>query len=220
VAHRVVVAEDYYLVREGLQRMLESEPRITYVAGYETADALFGAIDVDRPDVILSDIRMPPDRRDEGIALAERLRATHPAIGVLVLSNYAAPRHAMRLFAGGAQGRGYLLKERVASRETIVRAIVDVAAGGSVVDPDVVQALVDSHRTSGSAVDALTDRELEVLSLVAEGDSNERIAQRLVLTKGAVEKHINGIFSKLGLSNDPGVSSRVRATLLYLGQDR
>ncbi len=216
---RVVVAEDDFLVREGLQRLLEGEAQVELVAVYETADALRAALDTDRPDVVVTDIRMPPNGLDEGIRLAEELRSSHPRVGVVVLSNYAEPRHATRLFEGGAEGRAYLLKQRVANREALVRAIVDVGSGGSAVDPSVVEALVDSRRREGSPVAGLTARELEVLALVAEGDSNERIAELLVLSKGAVEKHINSIFSKLGLSQEPGVSSRVKATLLYLGAD-
>jgi DNA-binding NarL/FixJ family response regulator len=218
MAVRVVVAEDDYFVRQGLQRLLDAEPEIELVGAYETADALLGSIADDRPDVVLTDIRMPPHGLDEGIALAEQLRKSHPDVGVVVLSNYAEPRHALRLFENGAEGRAYLLKQRVATRDGLARAITDVAAGGSAVDPSVVSALLDSELAPGSPLGGLTEREREVLALVAEGHSNERIAELLALSKGAVEKHVNGIFAKLGLTSDPAVSRRVKATLLYLHQ--
>jgi DNA-binding NarL/FixJ family response regulator len=214
---RVVLAEDDLFVREGIQRLLDVEPLVDVVAAYETPDALMDAIDRDRPDVIVTDIRMPPEERDEGIRLARRLRDSHPGVGVVVLSNYLEPGYALRVFDGGAEGRAYLLKQRVGSREELVRAIVDVADGGSVVDPRVVEALVESRRRTSAPVTKLTARELEVLGLVAEGASNDRIASVLVLSKGAVEKHINGIFSKLGLADERDVSRRVKATLFYLG---
>jgi DNA-binding NarL/FixJ family response regulator len=219
MAVRVVVAEDDYFVRQGLQRLLDAEPEIELVGAYETADALLGSIADDRPDVVLTDIRMPPHGLDEGIALAEQLRKSHPDVGVVVLSNYAEPRHALRLFENGAEGRAYLLKQRVATRDGLARAITDVATGGSAVDPSVVTALLDSELPLGSPLGGLTEREREVLVLVAEGHSNERIAELLALSKGAVEKHVNGIFAKLGLTSDPGVSRRVKATLLYLHQE-
>jgi DNA-binding NarL/FixJ family response regulator len=214
---RVVLAEDDLFVREGIQRLLDVEPLVDVVAAYETPDALLQAIDRDQPDVIVTDIRMPPEERDEGIRLARGLRDSHPGVGVVVLSNYLEPGYALRVFDGGAEGRAYLLKQRVGSREELVRAIVDVADGGSVVDPRVVEALVESRRRTSAPVTKLTARELEVLGLVAEGASNERIASVLVLSKGAVEKHINGIFSKLGLADERDVSRRVKATLFYLG---
>jgi DNA-binding NarL/FixJ family response regulator len=219
MAVRVVVAEDDYFVRQGLQRLLDAEPEIELVGAYETADALLGSIADDRPDVVLTDIRMPPHGLDEGIALAEQLRKSHPDVGVVVLSNYAEPRHALRLFENGAEGRAYLLKQRVATRDGLARAITDVATGGSAVDPSVVTALLDSELPLSSPLGGLTEREREVLVLVAEGHSNERIAELLALSKGAVEKHVNGIFAKLGLTSDPGVSRRVKATLLYLHQE-
>jgi DNA-binding NarL/FixJ family response regulator len=216
---RVVVAEDDYFVREGLRRLLETEPEIELVGAYESADALLASIAADRPDVVLTDIRMPPTGLDEGIALAEQLRTSHPAVGVIVLSNFAEPRHAMRLFEQGAAGRAYLLKQRVATRNGLARAIADVATGGSAVDPTVVTTLLAAGTTPDSPLAALTEREREVLALVAEGHSNERIAELLDVSKAAVEKHVNGIFGKLGLGSDPGISRRVKATLLYLHQE-
>lgn len=220
MAVRVVVAEDDYFVRAGLQRLLDGEPDIELVGAYETADALLASIADDRPDVVLTDIRMPPRGLDEGIALAQELRKSHPDVGVVVLSNYAEPRHALRLFENGAEGRAYLLKQRVATRNGLARAITDVAKGGSAVDPNVVTALLDSRPAPGSPLAALTGREREVLALVAEGHSNERISELVALSKGAVEKHVNGIFAKLGLAYDPRVSRRVKATLTYLQQTR
>jgi DNA-binding NarL/FixJ family response regulator len=220
MAVRVVVAEDDYFVRAGLQRLLDGEPDIELVGAYETADALLASIADDRPDVVLTDIRMPPQGLDEGIVLAQELRKSHPDVGVVVLSNYAEPRHALRLFESGAERRAYLLKQRVATRNGLARAITDVAKGGSAVDPNVVTALLDSRPLPGSPLAALTGREREVLALVAEGHSNERISELVALSKGAVEKHVNGIFAKLGLANDPGVSRRVKATLTYLQQAR
>jgi DNA-binding NarL/FixJ family response regulator len=159
MAVRVVVAEDDYFVRAGLQRLLDGEPDIELVGAYETADALLASIADDRPDVVLTDIRMPPRGLDEGIVLAQELRKSHPDVGVVVLSNYAEPRHALRLFENGAEGRAYLLKQRVATRNGLARAITDVAKGGSAVDPNVVTALLDSRPAPGSPLAALTGRE-------------------------------------------------------------
>jgi len=217
MAVRVVVAEDDYFVREGIERLLASEPSVELTAVYTDAEQLLGSIDEDRPDVVITDIRMPPGRQDEGIRLAERLGETHPAIGVVVLSSYVEPRYALRVFEHGADRRAYLLKQSLASRDELLRAVAEVAAGGSVVDPRVVGALVEVQRGPESRVARLTPRESEVLALLAEGASNERIAQQLALSKSGVEKHVNSIFSKLDLGAEPDASRRVRATLFYLG---
>src|SRR6476660_8178183 len=212
MAVRVVVAEDDYFVREGIERLLASEPSVELTAVYTDAEQLLGSIDEDRPDVVITDIRMPPGRQDEGIRLAERLGETHPAIGVVVLSSYVEPRYALRVFEHGADRRAYLLKQSLASRDELLRAVAEVAAGGSVVG-----ARVEVQRRPESRVARLTPRESEVLALLAEGASNERIAQQLALSKSGVEKHVNSIFSKLDLGAEPDASRRVRATLFYLG---
>jgi DNA-binding NarL/FixJ family response regulator len=210
------VAEDDYFVREGIERLLASEPSVELAGVYPDADQLLAAIDEDRPQVVIADIRMPPGHQDEGIRLAERLRETHPKVGLVVLSSYVEPRYALRVFEHGAEGRAYLLKQSLADRQEIVRAVAEVAAGGSVVDPRVVQALVEAQRLPDSRVGRLTPREVDVLRLLAEGASNERIATLLGLSKSAVEKHVNSIFSKLDLADERDASRRVKATLVYL----
>jgi DNA-binding NarL/FixJ family response regulator len=216
---RVVLAEDSFLVREGLQQLLESSPTVDVVATCGDVDELFEAIDRERPDVVLTDIRMPPTRTDEGIQVASRLRESHPGTGVLILSQYSEPRYVLELLDQGSDGRGYLLKERVRDRGQLVSAIDAVARGGSLIDPKIVEVLVAARsRSEHSPLLQLTERELEVLAEIASGKSNNAIAESLVLTKRAVEKHINSIFMKLGLASAEDVSKRVTATLLYLAQ--
>ena len=211
---RVVVGEDSLIAQEGVARVLESAPDIEIVATCADAVTLRAAIDEARPDVLLTDIRMPPTETDEGIRIAQQLRTSHPEIGVVVLSHYAEPVYAVALFAAGSTRRAYLLKENVRTRGELSRAIREVAAGGSVVDPRVVETLLAYKE--GSKLDLLTPRETEILSLIAQGQSNRAIATSLVITKRAVEHHVNQIFSKLDLGDERDVSRRVRAAILYL----
>jgi DNA-binding NarL/FixJ family response regulator len=218
-AIRVVLADDSYLVREAIAHVLETEPGFDLVATCEDGDALVAAVDAERPDVVLTDIRMPPSGDDEGITVANRLRATHPEVGVVVVSQYADPRYGVALLEGGSERRAYLLKERLHDRAQLTGALLAVADGGSVVDSKVVEALISAQiRDENSPLAALTPRELEILSEIAQGKSNQAIADQLVLSKRAVEKHINAIFLKLDLTRDDDVSRRVKAALIYLSQ--
>lgn len=217
MAIRVVVAEDSLILREGVQQLLADSPSVEVVAAYGDLDALLAAVEEDRPDVVLTDIRMPPSNTDEGIRLAARLRQTFPSTGVVVLSQYAEPPYVLALLEHGSDRRGYLLKERIHERGQLVSAIDAVARGGSVIDPKIVELLVDSKaRLEQSPLAELTPREREVLAEMAEGKSNAAIAESLVLTKRAVEKHVNAIFMKLGLAGSENVSKRVKATLMFL----
>ena len=217
---RVVAADDSYLIREFLTTILEPAPEIDLVAVCSDAKELMVAIDTESPDVVLTDIRMPPFGRQEGIRIAARLRETAPDVGVVVLSAYAEPAYAFGLFENGTGRRAYLLKERLKSREELVGAIENVARGGSVIDPLVVDVLIQARsRTARSPLADLTPREREVLAEVAAGKSNGAIAESLVLTKRAVEKHVNSIFSKLDLPETQDVSRRVKATLIFLAEE-
>jgi DNA-binding NarL/FixJ family response regulator len=217
---RVVVAEDSLIVREGLQQLLAASPRVDVVGAYGDVDAVLEAVDRDRPDVVLTDIRMPPSKSDEGIRLADQLREHHPSTGVVVLSQYAEPPYVLALLEHGSDRRGYLLKERIRDRGQLVSAIDTVARGGSVIDPKIVEVLVDAKaRADRSPLAELTPRERDVLAEMAEGKSNAAIAESLVLTKRAVEKHINSIFMKLGMGVSEDVSKRVKATLMFLADN-
>jgi len=217
--HRLVIAEDSLLVREGLATLLRAQDDLELVALCEDYDTLMAAVEAEKPDVVLTDIRMPPTGTDEGIRAASELRVSHPSVGVVVLSQYVEPAYALQLLDGGSEGRAYLLKERVSQPEQLLAAIHDVAAGGSVVDPKVVEVLVGAGaRRKESPLDRLTPRELEVLSEIAQGKNNAAVAASLVLSERAVEKHINSLFSKLGLTNEPDVHRRVKAVLLYLSE--
>ena len=216
---RVVLADDSYLVREAISHVLETEAGFVLVATCEDGDALVAAVEAERPDVVLTDIRMPPSGDDEGITVANRLRVTHPDVGVVVVSQYANPRYGVALLEGGSERRAYLLKERLHDRAQLVGALSTVAQGGSVVDSKVVEALIFAQiRDENSPLTVLTPRELEILSEIAQGKSNQAIADQLVLSKRAVEKHINAIFLKLDLTQDEDVSRRVKAALIYLSQ--
>ena len=217
---RVVLGEDSYLVREGIRRVLAEQPDVEIVATCADLDSLQTAVREVRPDVVLTDIRMPPSNTDEGISLAAELRRTHPDLGVIVLSQYAEAVYAARLFEGGSDRRGYLLKDRISEPAELSRALHAVAGAGSIVDTRVVEQLLrrTQERPGDPRLDALTPREQEILALVAEGWSNAVIAERLKITKRAVERHIHSIFSKLDLG-EPEVSGRVKATLLYLAAE-
>jgi len=215
----VVLAEDNYLVREGVARLLEREPEIDVIATCADYDSLLAAVAEHEPDVVLTDIRMPPTGTDEGVRAAAEIRRSHPGTGVVVLSQYAEPAYALGFLEHGSERRAYLLKERVSDLDQLRRAIVAVHEGGSVIDPKVVDALVASRaRGAESPVARLTPREREVLAEMAQGKNNAGIAAALVLTERAVEKHINSMFSKLGLTEEPDVHRRVKAVLLYLGE--
>jgi DNA-binding NarL/FixJ family response regulator len=216
---RVALAEDNLLVREGLEQIVRADSRLSLVASCRDLDELEDAIERERPDVVLTDIRMPPTMTDEGIRLAVRLRAARSRVGVIVLSQYADVGFALALLDRGSDGRGYLLKESVRDRAELWAAISEVAAGGSVIDPKVVEGLVTTGERAGrSAVASLTPREREVLAQIAQGKSNAAIAEQLVLTKRAVEKYINTIFLKLDLAGAQDVSKRVKAALVFLAE--
>jgi DNA-binding NarL/FixJ family response regulator len=218
---RLVIAEDNLLVREGVERLLELQPDIEVVATCENLGALLRAVEADPPDVVLTDIRMPPDHGDEGIRAALRLRETHPALGVVVLSQYAEPAYALALLEGGSERRGYLLKDRVDDVDQLVGAIRTVAAGGSVIDPKVVETLVAAKSAiHDSPLDELTPRELETLHEMAQGRNNAAIAEALVVAERSVEKYVHAIFAKLGLTWEDNVHRRVKAVLLYLGEQQ
>jgi DNA-binding NarL/FixJ family response regulator len=214
------MAEDSYLVREGLGELLATDPEIELVAVARDAAELVAAVERERPDVVLTDVRMPPDLEREGIRVAGQLRETHPEIGVVVLSQYADASYALELLEGGSGGRAYLLKERVGDRAEIGAAIRAVAEGGSVIDSKIVDALIaERARAADSRLGDLTAREHEVLAEVAAGKSNAAIAEGLFLTKRAVEKHINAIFLKLNLRESEDVSRRVKAALIFLAEE-
>lgn len=215
---QVVLAEDSALLREGLLRVLEGADDIEVVAAVDDLPGLERALAAHAPDVVVTDIRMPPSGTDEGIRVAARLRDERPDLGVVVLSQHDDPEYALALLEGGSGRRAYLLKERISHPGQLVDAVRTVAAGGSVIDPRIVEVLVSARRRPASDLDRLTPRELEVLSEMASGKSNAAIAATLVLSERAVEKHTNSIFSKLGLTEEPDVNRRVKAVLLYLAE--
>ena len=217
MALRLVLAEDNLLVREGLEQLLAGAEGLEVVDTCADRDSLLASIAEQRPDVVVTDIRMPPTRTDEGIQVAGRLRETDPDVGVVVLSQYSEPAYVLKLLEAGSDRRGYLLKERVHDRGQLSTAIRTVAEGGSVIDPKLVEVLVSGRAArEQSPLRDLTPREREVLAQIAEGKSNGAIAESLVLTKRAVEKHVNSIFTKLGLADAEDVSKRVKAALLFL----
>ena len=218
VTIRVVLGEDNALLRQGLVRLLSADADVEVVGTAADLPDLLAVVDRERPDVVVSDIRMPPTGTDEGIRLAARLRTERPEVGVVVLSQHAEASYALALLEGGSAGRGYLLKERVADVGELTAAVRTVAAGGSVIDPTVVEQLVAVNRQTASRLDALTPRELEVLGQMARGGSNAAIAASLVLSERAVEKHTNAIFAKLGLSEERDLNRRVSAVLVYLSE--
>jgi len=212
-----VFAEDNYLVREGTSALLQSTNEIDLVGTATDFEELMIAVDEMRPDAVLTDIRMPPTNTTEGIDAARKIRGEHPEIGVVVLSQFADEAYAYELLKDGAAGLGYLLKERVADVDELVRALNEVAKGGSVLDPKVVEALVSAkERMAHSPLAQLTDREREVLEQMAQGKNNAAIAKSLFLTERAVEKHINSLFHKLALSEETEVHRRVKAVLAFL----
>jgi DNA-binding NarL/FixJ family response regulator len=215
----VVLADDSLIVREGIAQLLATAADIEIVASCGDLESLLAAVDRDRPDVVLTDIRMPPSETDEGIQVAARLRESHPETGVVVLSQYSEPGYALALLESGSDRRAYLLKERVRDRAQLLSTIQAVADGGSVIDPKIVEVLVAAKaRADRSPLTELTPREREVLAEIAQGKSNTAIADSLVLTKRAVEKHINAIFMKLNLTGEEDVAKRVKAALMFLSE--
>ena len=212
----MVLAEDSLLVREGIRRVLDRQDDLEVVGEAADLPELERAVEELAPDVVVTDVRMPPTSTDEGIRAARALRSTHPRLGVVVLSQYAEPGYANALLEGGSAGRAYLLKERVSDPRQLAEAVRAVAHGGSMIDPAVVEVLVSAARRVESPLDGLTTRELEVLEQIAQGKSNAAVASALFLTERAVEKHINALFAKLGLVGEPDVNRRVKAVLLLL----
>jgi DNA-binding NarL/FixJ family response regulator len=218
VTIRVAVAEDNLLVREGLERLLELQADVEVVASCADLDALMRAVQEDDPEVVVTDIRMPPDHTDEGIRAARQLRDDHPHVGVVILSQFSDPSYALALLEDGTERRAYLLKDRIDDVDQLVGAVRAVAAGGSVVDPKVVEALVAGRGAGDSPLDELTPRETDVLRAMAEGKNNAAIADALVITERSVEKYVHVIFAKLGIAWEPNINRRVKAVLLYLGE--
>ena len=213
---RVVVADDSYLIRQAVTGLVADEEDLESVAVAEDLDGLFAAVEEHQPDVVVTDVRMPPTSSDEGIRAAQLLRETSPQTGVVVLSQFVRQEYAAQLFAGGSQGRAYLLKDRVAEAGQLAHAIREVARGGSVIDPLVVDALMSSAQPEGGVLDRLSPREREVLREMARGRNNAGIGDALTLTERAVAKHINSIFTKLDLREEEAAHRRVQAVLMYL----
>jgi DNA-binding NarL/FixJ family response regulator len=216
---RLILAEDSFIVREGLREILAAHPGVDVVAACGDLDGLLESVREQDPDVVVTDIRMPPSNTDEGIQAAARLRDSHPHVGVVVLSQYSHPGYVLALLESGSDGRAYLLKERVHDLGQLISAIEAVAGGGSVIDPKIVEVLVAARaRADSSPLADLTEAERGVLAEIAQGKSNVAIADSLQLSKRAVEKHTHSIFTKLGLANSAEVSKRVKAALLFLAE--
>jgi DNA-binding NarL/FixJ family response regulator len=213
---RIAVADDSFLIREAMQQVLARLGRVEVVAVCDHGERLLEAVEREHPAVVITDVRMPPSGDDEGIRVARRLRSTHPDVGVVVLTQYAEPRYGLGLLEDGAEGRAYLLKERIRDPGELLAAIEVVARGGSMIDPQMVSVLMGDRRAP--ALSQLTARERDVLALMAQGMSNAAIADALVLTKRAVEKHVGAIFLRLSLPDEEVVSRRVAAVLLYLAE--
>ncbi len=213
---RVLVAEDNVLLRDGITRLINASDDLELAGECGNYDELLALAEEAKPDVVLTDIRMPPTGTDEGVRAAAALRLSQPMVGVVVLSQFASPSYALALLEGGSEGRAYLLKDRIADVDDLLDAVRAVAAGGSVIDPKVVEELVAARSKGKSPLDHLTPREGQIMAEMATGKSNAAIAAALVLSERAVEKHINSIFSKLHLAEEPDVNRRVKAVLLYL----
>jgi DNA-binding NarL/FixJ family response regulator len=217
---RVALADDSLLIREGLTRLLELAPGVRLASCHADPDSLLAAVAADPPDVVIVDVRMPPTFTDEGLRVAELLRNTHPQVGVLLLSQQRSAEAAARLLAGGAGGRGYLFKDHVHDLPYLLSAIEGVAAGECRIDPELIDGLLAARRRQNRGpLAALTPRQREILAAISVGKSNLAIAKQFEITQGAVEKHVNDIFARLGIANDESVSRRVRATLMYLTGD-
>ena len=216
---RIVLADDDLIIREGVRALLETVGGVVIQSVAGSFDELMAAVREHSPDVVVTDIRMPPSHTDEGIRAAREIRGSHPATGVVVLSQFVEPEYAVALFADGSEGLAYLLKERVGDADQLAGAIERVTAGGSVVDPKVVDALVEGRiGRESSVLHRLTEREREVLATIATGVSNSAAAEQLYVSERAIEKHINSIFTKLDLPQEPSSNRRVRAVLLYLAE--
>ena len=215
---RVVLAEDNYLLREGTAALLDALDGVELVATAADKDELLAKVEENRPDVVITDIRMPPEHQTEGLTAAAAIRSQYPGTGVILLTQFADPQYAYEFLSqGGASGAGYLLKERIGDIAELERSLQQVAAGGSALDPELVEALVvRNERTAGSRLGTLTPREREVLEEMAQGKNNATIAKALFLTERAVQKHINSVFSKLGLGDSTDVDRRVAAVLTLL----
>ena len=221
MAIRVVLGEDSFLVREGIASVLRDLDDVELVDTAEDLDELRASVQRTKPDVVVTDIRMPPSNTDEGIQFADELRSSHPDVGVVILSQHAEPRYAIALLSAGSGRRAYLLKDRLTDEAELDLALHNVAAGLSLIDPRVVEKLVTARERWDSELGTLTPREFEILGLIAQGRSNRWIASKLTITKRAVERHINAIFLKLDLGEPEDVNRRVQAALLYLsGEDR
>jgi DNA-binding NarL/FixJ family response regulator len=216
MAIRVVLGEDSFLVREGIASVLRDLDDVELVETTGDLDELRASVERTKPDVVVTDIRMPPGNTDEGIQFADELRSSHPDVGVVILSQHAEPRYAMALLSGGSGRRAYLLKERLTDEAELKQAVHNVAAGQSLIDPRVVEKLVTAREKWDSELGNLTPREFEILGLIAQGRSNRWIASKLTITKRAVERHINAIFLKLDLGEPEDVNRRVQAALVYL----
>lgn len=220
MAIRVVLGEDSFLVREGIASVLRDLDDVELVDTAEDLDELRASVERTKPDVVVTDIRMPPSNTDEGIQFADELRSSHPDVGVVILSQHAEPRYAIALLSAGSGRRAYLLKDRLTDEAELNLALHNVAAGLSLIDPRVVEKLVAAREKWDSELGTLTPREFEILGLIAQGRSNRWIASKLTITKRAVERHINAIFLKLDLGEPEDVNRRVQAALLYLsGED-
>jgi len=219
MAIRVVLGEDSFLAREGIATVLRDLDDVELVDTADDLDELRASVERTKPDVVVTDIRMPPSNTDEGIRFAEELRSSHPDVGVVILSQHAEPRYAMALLSAGSGRRAYLLKERLTDEAELSQAVHNVAAGLSLIDSRVVEKLVTAREKWDSELGTLTPREFEILGLIAQGRSNRWIASKLTITKRAVERHINAIFLKLDLGEPEDVNRRVQAALLYLSGD-
>ncbi len=217
---RVLLADDSYLIREGLKQLLSMSDAIAVVGSCTDEPSTIAAVAEVKPDVLLTDVRMPPTRTDEGVRISEKLRTSHPGVGVVLLSQTPSARIAAELVRHGAEGRGYLLKERVSDLAELVETLQAVAAGECRIDPTLVAGLVQSFDQEAHALDHLTPRQRELLADIAQGKSNQAIARDRFLTLRAVEKHVSEIFARLGISGDSDVSRRVRAALIYLDSTR
>ncbi len=214
----VVLAEDTFIVREGIQMLLE-QGGYDLKAAVESGPELLAAVEEHSPDVVITDIRMPPTRTDEGVRAAREIRNSHPETGVVVLSQYVEPAYALSLFSDGANGLAYLLKERLGDFDQLEHAISEVRSGGSVIDSKVVDALIQARTKAKSPIADLSEREREVMKEMAQGSTNSAIAEELFLSERAIEKHINSIFTKLGLIPEKETNRRVRAVLMFLSEE-
>ncbi len=218
VGTSIVLAEDTFIVREGV-RMLLDQAGYDLKAAVESYDELMEAVELHTPDVVITDIRMPPTRTDEGVRAAREIRESHPKTGVVVLSQYIEAAYALDLFSAGADGLAYLLKERLGDLDQLTHAISEVRSGGSVIDSKVVDALIKARTRPRSPLADLTEREREVLSEMAQGRTNSAIAEALFLSERAIEKHINSIFTRFGLLPEKETNRRVRAVLIFLAEE-